>query len=129
MSIATDFGASNQKSDYEDHKRKMWEAFSRLKVGTRLSILLEESWPFLLFAFGYHVVPTVIAVAHAQARNGQGNHPGIAAIIYIALIVILVACVVFLLFNRKNWGNVHSWAAKTATFLLGFLTKAVQEFS
>jgi len=126
MTITTGFGGTEQKSDYEVYKEKMWDAFRGFKAVKRLSILIDESWPFLIFLLGYVVLPVVSA--HAQARSGQGNHPAIAAIIYVTLVVILVACVLFLLFSNARWGNVHSWAAKTATFLLGFLTKSAQEF-
>jgi hypothetical protein len=125
MTIAPTSSGS-QKSEYQDYKERMWDAFSRLNVSTRLSILVEESWPFLIFAFGYLALP--IVSAQAQARGGQAPPPGIAAIIYLALVAVLLACVLFLLFSGRRWGKVHSWAAKTATFLLGFLTKASQQF-
>ena len=127
MAIATGgtTGGSSQKAAYEDHKHKMWEAFSRLGTGEKAGTLAEEWWPYILFAIGW--VSARPTLAYAQARGGQGGHPGVAATIYLLLALVLVACVIFLFAAPGNWSNKHNWAAKTATFLLGFLTKAAPE--
>jgi len=126
MAIATGGTAGDQKSAYEEYKQKMWEAFSRLSTGEKIATLFNEWWPYILFPLGWALAANM---AHAQGRRGPVPPSEVVVAIYVVLLLILAGCVIFLLTATGRWGNVHNWAAKTATFLLGFLTKGLQDFS
>lgn len=137
-------GGSFFRNEYQSLKQRMWETFCRLSFGERLAVLLQESWGMLLFVGGlvvyhalaprpYRLVMRLFDMSAMAQTPGSPPIPpawalALVAAFYVFLMLILVACVVFLLTAPGKWSNRHSWAAKTATFLLGFLTKAIEEW-
>ncbi len=137
MSVSREHGY-----EFDSKKRELWASFYREKTEDRLHILFYESWPFLFFLvgvwsysfltpFGQRILAALDMSAHAQTARtivwGQGKEEWVltlAIVFQLVLLAIFVACVIHLLYAKKS----NTWAGKTATYLLGFLTKALAGF-
>lgn len=137
MSVSREHGY-----EFDLKKRELWASFYREKTEDRLHILFYESWPFLFFLvgvwtysfltpFGRRILAALDMSAHAQTARtivwGQGKEEWvlmIAIIFHFVLLAILFLCVIHLLYAKKP----NTWTGKTATYLMGFLTKALASF-
>jgi hypothetical protein len=137
---------------YARKKEELWGYFYGLPTGKRFRILFWETRLFLIFWVGYaacvffwkHValgIPTsryVPFLAHLIDMRAFAQAPvtapdmlmgltpaqwrlSIWLSFHFVLIVVLGACVFHMLYKKRP----NAWVAKTATFLLGFLVKAV----
>lgn len=123
-------------------KEQAWDAFYREKTEDRLHILFWESWPFLFFLVGVwtysfltpyaaRIVAQFEIAAHAQTpaplawANGKAEWILMLSVAFhLALLAVFLFCVIHMLYAKQK----NSWAGKTATYILGFLTKALAGF-
>jgi hypothetical protein len=133
-------GPFSGPSEYLDLKERLWRAFYALDFSGRVNVLVNEALPMLVFSLGYSVyevfTPTSYRLvmrifdmsAMAQTFGGMTKPDwqlAIWVVFHLTLLAILVGCVGHMLFS----GRASTWVAKTATFLLGFLTKAITSFA
>jgi hypothetical protein len=109
--------------------------FYSLRPAQRWHIVQRESFLLLFYLFGGIFAQGLnrgfswIGQAHAQTATepvfiGLNKHEwglALSVVLNLVLVAILMLCVIQLVFGKKQ----NAWAAKTATFLLGFLTKSL----
>jgi hypothetical protein len=143
-------GSDYRVQSFMQKKEDLWAYFYSLPSGKRLTILLLETRYFFIFWLGYmgcmllwkHVllgIPTSRYVpflthlfdmqAYAQAAGGP-EFGGLTLaqwrlflwlLFHLSLLGVMLACTWHMLKRKRP----NAWVGKTATFLLGFLVKAL----
>ncbi|MEA2936208.1 MAG: hypothetical protein QOD74_2854 [Variibacter sp.] len=147
----TPTGWDHEISLYQRKKEELWNYFYGLPSAKRFRILVDESKYLFAFWLGYlgcmflwkHVVLAIPVSryvpflaqlfdirAFAQTQVAPETLAGLTSyqwrlavwlIFHMVLVIILMGCVGHMLYSTRA----RPWVAKTATFLLGFLVKAL----
>jgi hypothetical protein len=148
--------SDDQISEYLRKKYDLWNYFYGLTSKKRFRILANESKYLFLFWLGYvgcmflwkHVVlgvPSsryIFFLTHLFDSRAFAQTPASSSetvlnmtyfqwrlaiwlVFHVVLIIILLGCVAHMLYSARP----RPWVGKTATFLLGFLVKALTGFT
>jgi len=140
MTTTTSYPSQDRGTErYFQMKSDLWGHFYSLTSGQRASIILSEVLYIILFLcgwvafavylrYGHFVVAELFSMsAWAQAAASRVSPSeqffkyALWLAINLSLVAVMLGCVAHMLFAKRK----NQWVAKTATFLLGFLTKSV----